>query len=133
MVIRNVALGPDNRLMDQARQNYETHYPDTVAVYRITFSGVTRDGGQTKIFELLDIVPANYWAVTGREALILQRLDVRGEYTVSLPAYADVNELDELVYTPSRTGRTHHFAVSYVYDSALEQTRRVAVTEYKFG
>lgn len=104
---------------------------DMAAIYRIVTGTPNQHFGTTQTFELLDTVAANFWSLTGREALILQQLAVVAEGTVSLPALTDVTELDEIVYTEAETGLVRHFQVTYVKDRSRQLTQNVAVTEYK--
>lgn len=125
-------LGATQRLRERARANHEADMPDTAAIYRPSATTPSNDFGSNTVYALLDTVPANYWAVTGQEALTLQRLDVRANSTVMLPALTDITEHDQIVYTVTETGAIHHFDVSYVHDRSRGHTLHVSVTEYKF-
>lgn len=125
-------LGGSQRLKDRASTNMVNNLPDMAAIYRPGVPVQSPDFGQDVTYTLLNTVEASYWTLTGSEALVLQRMDVKAEATVALPPYTDITELDQIVYTETRTGRIHHFNVTFVHERSEPMLLHVSVTEYKF-
>lgn len=124
-------LGGHEKLRARARENHLGLLYDEAAIYRPT-TVPTPDFGTETVFVLLDITEANYWSISGREAIVLERLDVPADCVVMLPALTDITEEDEILYTLTETGEIHHFRVTYVFDRSREKALKVSVTEYKF-
>lgn len=127
-----MSLGGTQALRDRARANSQDVMPDTAQTWRPGTNTPTSDFGDSQTFTELDTVNANYWSVSGREAFLLQRLDVKADAIVSLPYNTDITELDQIIYTETETGKIHHFFVSMVFGRSRPFLQRVAVTEYKF-
>ena len=126
-------LGATQRLRERARDNHESALPGLAAVYRPGAITPSDDFGTvTAPYTLVDTYPSNYWTMTGQEARAIERLEVKGTVVVSLPALADIDENDEIVYTVLETGETHHFLPSFVFDRDSGLTLRVVAEEYKF-
>lgn len=125
-------LGPSSRLRARARRNHTYLMPDTAQIMRPGAPVPSTDFGFTQTFVLQDIVSAAYWSISGQEALVLERLDVRAQVTVALPFDSDITEHDEIVYTEAETLQIHHFSVVFVHDRTTPHSVRAACEEYKF-
>lgn len=122
-------LGASRRVRTRARGHYDAWFPDSAAIYRLVTTP-TADFGTTVEYQLVDIAPANHWSVGGREAVVLQRLDIQASLVVSVPAHTPVTAQMELVLTDGETLEVHHLAVTYVRDMARELTRSLFCTEF---
>ena len=125
-------MGTSQRLRLRMRDNFNaSHTPSVAIIWRPT---IVPGGDFGTEVELVEVGPvdANWWSVSGREALVLEQMQIAAEGTVSVPAFTDVTELDELVYTVDETGDVHHFKVVFVFDRDRLFDMRLAVTEYKF-
>lgn len=125
-------LSGNQTLLDNMRKNFNTILDDEVAIYRPGPPVDSGDFGGDATYVLLDIVPAHYWTITGREAFALQAMNVKAEATVVVPTMTDVVETDELVYTNLETGAIHHFNVVLVWRDSGEFDMQLSVIEYKF-
>jgi hypothetical protein len=105
--------------------------PDTAQIMRPT-TVPAPDFGTTTTFVETGVVSASFWAISGGEAIILERLDVRADVTVALPHDADVRETDEIVLTEGEGGQVHHLRVVYVHDRSLPLTVHVSCEEIKY-
>ena len=123
-------LGGSARLRARARQNHQNTLPDVAVIMRPTLVP-SPDFGHTEVYTDVGNYPASFWATTGGEALVLERLDIRAQVTVALPNDADVVETDEIVLTEGETGQIHHLKVVFVHDRSLPLTVHVSCEEYR--
>ncbi len=124
----------NQRLRDVMRGNFARNFPDLATIWRPE-TITTPDFGEETVYTEIGQVEANWWSMSGREAMVLESIGINAEGTVSLPAtpvITDINELDEIVYEVAETGKIHHFQVMFVYDRSQPHDVRVAVVEMKF-
>lgn len=119
-----------DHLRSRARTNYERLWTDAAAVYRVTEDAASGDFGHNLTFTLLDIEPANYWAVSGSEALMLEALQVKASLVVTMRWDADVTEHDQIVLTDGETGAIHHLEINWVQRGSGDIGLRLACIEY---
>lgn len=127
-------LGASTNIRRHARTNWTAKWRDRASIWRIHTQTVTSDFGHSTLWEHVGAdLPANFWSITGREALVLSQVDTEGTVTLLLPYNADVTEKDQVLYHINETGLTIHLDVTYVHTRSHGQDTHVTCIFHKFA